>query len=43
MKYEVITDRFEVEKLAEDIYLSGENHLYILIMQIFALSEESVH
>lgn len=24
MKYEVITDRFEVEKLAEDIYLSGD-------------------
>ena len=42
MKYEVITDRFEVEKLVEDIY-RGINHLYILIMQIFALSEESVH
>lgn len=24
MKYRVITDRFEVEKLAEDIYLSGD-------------------
>lgn len=24
MKYEVITDRFDVEKLAEDIYLSGD-------------------
>lgn len=24
MKYEVISDRFEVEKLAEDIYLSGD-------------------
>lgn len=37
MKYEVFTERFEVEKMAEDIFICDDKPLILLTMLTFVL------